>query len=209
MGLDSYTSSLLHFDGSDGSTSIIDETGKTWTISGAHAIDTAQYKFGRSSLLCSAGSSPHTPDHDDFDVGSGDFTIDFWVKRDVITIGTLVAKVSSLTISVNSSSYVDVSGCGSSLNSSPYTIGTDWAHVAVMRKSSLKYIFINGINSNSGSAAGTVVNSTEVLSIGSFSGWMDEFRFSKGIARWSTSGFTLPTAPYKGSFSPRIIMSGE
>jgi hypothetical protein len=28
-----------------------------------------------------------------------------------------------------------------------------------------------------------------------FNGWLDEFRISKGIARW-TSNFTPPTAPY-------------
>lgn len=209
MGLDSYTSALLHFNGSDGSTDIIDETGKIWTCAGTSAIDTAQYKFGRSSLLCASNSST-TPSHDGFDIGSGNFTIDFWVKRDVITMGTLAAKSSSFTVSIDSSSYVNISGCGGVLTSSPYTLDTNWAHVAIMRNSTIKYIYINGVKCNSGSAAGTVASGSGVMAIGAFSGWMDEFRFSKGIARWNINGFVAPTAPYSsGSFVPRIMMSGE
>lgn len=211
MGLDSYTSALLHFDGSDGSANIIDQTGKIWTCAGANAIDTAQYKFGRSSLLCDAVSgSTTTPDHDDFEVGSGNFTIDFWVKRDVITTGYLAIKLSSLYISINSSSQVDISGCGGVLTSSPYTLDTNWNHVAIMRNGSQKYMYINGTKCNSGNTAGTVASSTGNMLIGAFSGWMDEFRFSNGIARWNINGFAVPTAPYSsGSFVPRIMMIGE
>lgn len=42
---------LLHFDGTDASTSIIDDFGNTWTAAGNAQLDTAQTKFGASSLL--------------------------------------------------------------------------------------------------------------------------------------------------------------
>ena len=48
---DTYTKSLLHFNGSDGSTTITDESGKTWTAYDNAQIDTAQSKFGGASML--------------------------------------------------------------------------------------------------------------------------------------------------------------
>lgn len=42
--------SLLHFDGSNGSTTFTDQTGKTWTGSGNAQIDTSVVKFGTGSL---------------------------------------------------------------------------------------------------------------------------------------------------------------
>ena len=77
---DSYTKALLHFDGADTSTTITDESGKTWTPAGTAQIDTAQYKWTSSLLLDGNSDYISTPDHDDFNVGSGDFTIDFWVR---------------------------------------------------------------------------------------------------------------------------------
>jgi hypothetical protein len=80
-------SALLHFNGTNGSTSIIDQTGKTWTISGAATISTAQSKFGGSSLACPGTSinGATTPSTGDFDFGSGDFTIEFFVRFNVVT----------------------------------------------------------------------------------------------------------------------------
>jgi len=43
--------SILHFEGADASTSIIDDYGNTWTASGNAQIDTAQSSVGSSSLL--------------------------------------------------------------------------------------------------------------------------------------------------------------
>src|SRR5689334_6463249 len=46
---DSYTKALLHFNGSDGSTTFTDESGKTWSVNGDAQIDTAQSEFGGAS----------------------------------------------------------------------------------------------------------------------------------------------------------------
>ena len=43
--------SLLHFDGNDASTTILDDFGNTWAVAGNAQLDTAQAKFGTSSLL--------------------------------------------------------------------------------------------------------------------------------------------------------------
>ena len=83
MGLldDSYTKALLHFDGADASTTFTDESGKTWTPAGTAQIDTAQSVFGGASGLFDGDSDYiSTPTGSDFDFGSGNLTIDFWVR---------------------------------------------------------------------------------------------------------------------------------
>ena len=86
---DSYTKALLHFDGADASTTITDESGKTWTPAGTAQIDTAQYKFGTASLLLDGNSDlVYLADSSNWDVTADatDYTIDFWIKFNVLEI---------------------------------------------------------------------------------------------------------------------------
>lgn len=95
LAVDSYTKLLLHFDGSDGSTTIIDsgytDHGADITCQNDAQIDTAQYKFSEigSSLICEneSGGSPYLDDcitiddnYSDLQLGSDIFGIDFWVR---------------------------------------------------------------------------------------------------------------------------------
>src|SRR5262245_47256258 len=54
-GNDTYTKVLLHFNGTDASTTITDDnsggSAHTWTAAGNAQIDTADYKFGAASGL--------------------------------------------------------------------------------------------------------------------------------------------------------------
>ena len=82
-GWDNYTKLLLHFDGTDGSTTFVDSSpsGKTVTAVGNAQIDTAQYKFGGASgLFDGNGDYLSVPDSDDWYFGTGDFTIDAWAR---------------------------------------------------------------------------------------------------------------------------------
>jgi len=219
MGLldDSYTKSLLHFDGADTSTTFTDESGKTWTASGNAQIDTAQSKFGGASgLFDGTGDYIDTPDHDDFTVGSGDLTIDAWVKinggagtdRRIITQMSSVAAEYSfgLQIYTDNKFYFQVSNgtVFSAISNSAYT-DTDWHHVAGIRYGNTLYIAVDGVfQTTTGNVTGvTVTNSTYKPTIGRageanaayWNGWIDEFRFSKGIARW-TADFEPRTAAY-------------
>src|SRR5262252_5592386 len=81
-------SSLTHFDGTNGSTSFPDATGNiVWTRTGSSppVLDTSQSKFGSASLLVNGpsggalgGLSGNNSSITQF--GTGDFTIDFWVR---------------------------------------------------------------------------------------------------------------------------------
>jgi hypothetical protein len=82
-GNDAFTKILLHMDGTNGSTTFTDTnaggSAHTWTANGNAQISTAQSKFGGASgLFDGTGDYITTPDHADYTLGSGDFTIDLW-----------------------------------------------------------------------------------------------------------------------------------
>src|SRR5512140_3292044 len=82
---DDYTVSLLHMNGSDGSTVFWDESARLWTAAGNARIDTAQSKFGgASALFAGTGGYINTADSADWDTGPGDFTVDLWVRWNVV-----------------------------------------------------------------------------------------------------------------------------
>lgn len=231
-------SSLLHFNGADGSTTFTDETGKIWTASSGAQIDTAQSKFGGASgLFNGTGAFISTPDSIDFTVGSGDFTFDLWIRRSalgrMILAGQLLANGSNafmLEFDANNKLHMIMSYNSGALSVSDtyptsITDTSSWHHVAGIRSGNTLYTSVDGVLSPGTSVTGiTQDDETSTFSIGRggefnslyFSGWIDEFRFSKGIARW-TSNFTPPaseyaidTAPgksvaFKGLFSPAVV----
>ena len=82
-GIDSYTELLLHCNGTDASTSFPDDSGNSRTVTAIATaqVDTAQSKFGGASLLCDGNSDYlSVTDFAELDLGSTDFTYDFWVR---------------------------------------------------------------------------------------------------------------------------------
>lgn len=90
-GNDSHTRLLLHFDGTNGSTTFTDSgigtgTPHTQTRNGSAVIDTSQSKFGGASVRLTASShdivdSDSSSDDANFRfLSPADFTIDMWVR---------------------------------------------------------------------------------------------------------------------------------
>jgi hypothetical protein len=224
---DAYTKVLLHMDGADASTTLTDESGKAWTPGGNAQVDTAQSVFGGAALLCDGtGDYIDTPDSDDFAMGSGDFTVDFRVRWNSVTSAQYIfGQEDSGGDNAKRALGAYMSGGGANLavgfysgtssypcNAGAVSINT-WYHVALVRYGNALTIYMNGTKiGNSVNVTGvTMNNSAYKFAVGrlgeypnaSFNGWIDEFRISKGIARW-TADFTPPVAPY----APAIIPAG-
>lgn len=73
---------LLHFEGSDASTTFLDDWGNTWTANGNAQIDTAQFKFGTSSLLLDGTGdyASSTSFSTLYPNGADGFTVEGWVR---------------------------------------------------------------------------------------------------------------------------------
>jgi len=224
---DKYTVSLLHFDGADQSTTFIDESGKSWTASGNAQIDTAQKKFGSGSgLFDGAGDYLSVPDHVDFTLGSDDFTIDMWVRPSVINqTNKAIAAQAGVSGANNTVAWYllyqsdeSIQGAISS-GSTLYTVtspistyaANTWLHIALIRNGNNLYLAYGGTLTSATDVTGVSVNnSSGKLAIGRYgdyadlysAGWIDEFRMSKGVARWNTN-FTPETKAY----SPPAILA--
>lgn len=223
-GNDSYTKVLLHFNGADASTTITDSNSggaaHTWTANGNAQIDTAQSKFGGASgLFDGTGDYVTTPDHADFTLGTSDFTIDFWFKCNaaggaaLFIAGQSDAAATATTISFNIrrtgdviqasvfAAAVEFAIAGTTQFTNAVNIG--WHHCAFVRTGNVLKLFIDGVQEGGDLAfSGSVNNSANALSVGrlgelagsEWNGWIDEFRLSIGIARWSAN-FTVPVGP--------------
>jgi hypothetical protein len=216
-GVDRFTKVLLHFD-----SSFVDDgagaTAHTWTAGGSAAVSTSQSKFGGASGSFPGSSWIETPDSADFTVGSGDFTIDSWfnVQGGAGTDRYLTGQMSAA--GTNSSASFDIhlttsntltfeTYVGSTLTAVTSTTtftAAGWHHVAAVRTGNTLKLFIDGVQEGGNVAqTGTLNDSANKLSIGrvgefttqTFNGFIDEFRLSVGIARW-TANFTPPGVPW-------------
>jgi hypothetical protein len=76
------TATELNFNGTNGSTTITDETGKTWTAYGNAQLDTSWNPEGTASLELDGSSSYiSTPYSADFNLAANDWKISFYIKE--------------------------------------------------------------------------------------------------------------------------------
>src|SRR5574341_11082 len=70
---------ILNFEGADASTVIIDEFGNSWSAQGNAQIDTAQFKFGASSLLLD-GTGDYVESLNISTLGDGSWEMSTWFR---------------------------------------------------------------------------------------------------------------------------------
>lgn len=226
---------LLGFEGANGSTGapgMTDESSAahgTATVGGNAHIDTAQFKFGTSSLLSDGNGDyitfPSSTDWALSSANSDQFTVECFVRSTTTTPTSkyIIWKSVGLPdvnwwLGVNASTQLEFVATtdGSTFWSvNPGSSGITWAtntwyHLAADKDSSGKVrVYRDGVMVASGTPTSSVIkNSAIVLSIGSdqsvpsrsWPGWIDEVRITKGVARYaSDSGFTAPTVAFPRS----------
>lgn len=209
---DTYTKVLLHMNGADASTTFTDESGKAWTAAGGAQIDTAQFKFGEASgLFDGAGDYISTPNSADLDFGTGDWTIDCWVRRDgtkaypqIYGAHNTVGAIGLYFGLGNSDNKVRVVWFNTEKVLTAGTIADlTWTHVAVVRYGNTVKVYINGTaDANTDNCTGDSINSDGAGAVvGRLStnvddyywkGWIDELRVTKGLARWTSNFIPQP-----------------
>lgn len=215
-------SSLLHFNGTNGSTTFTDQVaGNTWTATNV-TISTAQSLFGGGSGLFTGApnSAIVMPTNSKFNIGTNPWTLElsiypngthqtgarlFQTSNGDVYAGINVALTSGQTfvlyMSVNGSSWA-ISGAV------PFTLGTGvWNRVLIQYTGSLLQSFVNGSLASSSSATGLspYYNSSDSIVIGgqtvgtsrSINAYVDEFRFTNGLAL--VSYYPVTTAEFPNS----------
>ncbi len=216
-GIDSYTKLILHGDDLTDSAT----TPKIMTNNNV-IVSSAQGKFGGKSLSFNGASYLKTPDASDWDFGTEPFTYDAWVKGSSGG-GTVIAQGGTTTVggetwgiplfNVNGSGYIFIRVYHSyttkvEVTGTTYIDPSVWTHIAMVRDGSSIKTYVNGVlDINEPFSNLLVLNSATTYDVyvgakkyasttdGYYTGFIDELRVSKGIARW-TSNFTPPTQPY-------------
>lgn len=221
---DAFTVLKLHMDGANGSTTFTDNspvTPHTITAVGNAQVSTAQSKFCQSGYFDGAGDYLTFPDNADWNFGTGDFTIDFYVNQTSpyahINHGLLYSSSACGSNQLNWGIFVDIGNdyIGFAYNHGSYVelYGPAilnpgiWYHIAIVRSGNNLLFFVDGVLKGTSDITGVNFNLTGLTGyIGYAIGgacnsnqydnsYMDEVRISKGIARW-TSNFTPPASPY-------------
>lgn len=212
-GLDQYTKLLLHMDDNN----FIDKCGNTITNNGVTLYTTTKV-FGVGCAYFNGSGDLSVTNSNDFEFGTNDFTIDTWINiKTLPTSGTDVIYDKRDTIS--SSKGIAI-GIGTSGNLKLYATSNNtswdiinyissevlslnqWHHITYIRYGNNFYAGINGVLTYITSSTLSIATNTNNPHIGGlvgssnkFKGYIDEFRISKGIARWTTN-FTPPVSPY-------------
>jgi len=187
------------------------------------AAGKAQYKFGTGATFNGSSSYLSAPDHADWDLGTGDFTIDYWVRfYDTASLMIMVDHWSGggWTIYQNPgflSLYSSLAAPAMAIYGVWEPVINKWYHIAIVRSSGEVWMYINGkrltnylSKTNEG---GTLSGGTAPLGIGGrvagpasiTYGDMDEVRVSKGIARW-TEDFIPPTQAYTSDTYSKLLL---
>jgi len=220
---DAYRGSVVldaRFDGVDAAAAADEYTGKILTFAGNAQLDTAASQWGGSSLLLDGtGDYVRVEDSDDF-YWPGQFTLEGWFRPD-FTSGTRYLWSQGDSFSDNGSylRYTYSSATVKFLTFALYPTGSTasiltvvtanqnidqsiFHHFAVTRDGAdLVRVFIDGVLQGSATIAGAF-NSSQPFDIGNgllnvspWQGWLDDFRFTKGVARY-TANFTPATAAF-------------
>lgn len=209
---------LLKGEGANGSTTILDSSTNSLTVTpqSGVSISTSQFKFGSSSIFFDGGSSYLDVGNPSvLNFGSGDYTLEgFFNFSSASGDRGLFAKYSTTpaTTGINlryaqsvGGLRLVVGGTGTTLaQNASFSPSTGvWYHIAYTRSGTNHRVFINGTSVLSSSVAVGDVDTTAAFVVGSaqtvpnseFFGYMDEVRVTKGAARY-TANFSEPTQPF-------------
>lgn len=199
---------LLHFDGADGGTTFTDEKGNTFTAAGA-TISTTTPRYGTARGKFNGSGQYIESSTVDTVFGTGDYTIEAFVDAsasagygpiletrtsDVTTNGIALIITSALKVA----SY---GGAGGAVGGTATLSAGSLTHIALCRTGGYETLYVNGVqDSQVADSRNHTANNCKVnKNVGGagyyFTGYVDELRITKGVARY-TSNFTVPAAPF-------------
>ena len=158
------------------------------------------------------------PTSTEFGFGTGDFTVELWIKPNSVASGTKMLvdfrptssdTAANLYLSGSTLAFQSANGAGSITGATNLVVDT-WYHVAVVRASGVTKLYLNGTQEGSNLADTTNYGSTRPIKIGAnlnggaaFPGYIDDFRVSTN-ARY-TANFTAPTGMFHGDANTKLL----
>jgi hypothetical protein len=195
---------------------IIDYTSKNnLETVGNVQLSTSVKKFGNTSLFFDgSGDYLVIPNSQNFVFGSGDWTIELWVRPGATGRQGFAALQNSAGTNVpwelginngNTFRVLVQTASGQAIVDGSTSVSTNtWYHVAAVRNGSTVTLYVNGISEGTPANISTnsLVSETSPVYVGTYNygfvltGYIDDLRITKGVARY-TSNFTAPTSAFK------------
>jgi hypothetical protein len=195
---------------------IYDQTGKfVFETHNQVQISTAEKKFGTGSIAfdgttdyISAFGTANQPPKQDMDMGTGDFTVECWLRtatpattQSFFDTRPLSTNGAYITLSVSSSRIRFTADSSTRITTTTNLVADTWYHVALVRSSGSTKLYVNGVNEgstytdNNNYTAGLFRIGLNSFGSESFNGYLDDIRVTKGVARY-TANFTPPTKEF-------------
>jgi hypothetical protein len=214
-GNDTSTTLLIHSNTTDGSAVFTDSargpnSPHTITANGNVHHEADQAKFGSISIHFD-GSDDYLSVADntaDWAFGADPFTVDCWILMPDTTFGTLLSngnnEANKWTLRVVAGKLEFRYGLGALATSASTVSPSAWVHVAAERFGNTLYLYINGVKDAATADLSAVnLSSDATLKVGTqadlsndYTGYIDEIRISKGIARYGGASFTPNSFAY-------------
>jgi hypothetical protein len=171
------------------------------------------------------GGAPYlsVPYSSAFDLSTGDWTVECWAYPTTLAGALNMFAINnasgqfaqaSVIVNDNGSAYCLSQGSGGDwLNTDLTSSGTfsanNWHHVASVRSGTTFRLYVNGVSVLSYTSSSSLNNGSGISTIGTrlgvgsegsgsstWQGYVDEFRVTKGVARYSGESFTVPSAAF-------------
>lgn len=193
---------LLHMDGSEGGTSFPDQKGKIWTKTGTVTTTGTNAKFAQSAHFVGSSSWLDVAPSSDFSFGTGDFTIEFWVRYATYSgNNAVISFANNFTLYASDSGQFYVYNGSANILNMPRPALNTWTHIALSKVSGVSYLCANGGLHQSGTYAYNITSTN--MRIGNattgaspmLDGLIDDVRITKGVGRY-TASYTVPTKPF-------------
>ena len=200
-------------------------TAKTVTFNDDAQLDTTVKKFGTAALkLDGANDSISVPSSGDLGFGTNtDFTIEFWAYANTTGLSSATlfdlrdngTDAEGLSLAFRAAGEVDLRvGTTTAITGSGAGIATGvWKHYAVAREGTDTRLFVDGTQrgikfsdtTDYGSSKGIVFGADFDGASNNVTGWIDEVRIEKGVAKY-TSNFTAPTSAPTGDKDTKLLL---
>lgn len=210
---------LLVGNGANGTTTNIKDSSSNnlaTTVFGNTVISTAQSVYGGSSVYFDGiGDYLTVADSSVIELSSNNFTIEFWINTSQTANYSTIISRSPVSYSSGDWSFLLNNGssgncafysfdiCVGGLTTSGVTINDGaWHYIALVRSTSTLTIYVDGTSRASTSTSGTIANLAAAVYIGKdqyygrdLNAYLYDLRVTNGVARYSGSTMTIPTAP--------------
>lgn len=197
---------LLHFEGANNSAVFTDSKANVWGVVGSAVISTTNPLYGSGSGVFDGGDYVSTPNAPWNDISIGDFTLEMAVSVPLGNDNCILSKRDSgahgwaLEVRSTGAIWLRANTAGNYSDTKLTTAAgivpaNTRKRIALQRSGDTWRIYCEGVSVAASTITGALENQAVPLRIGTANtagenyliGKVDEFRFTKGVARYGTS----------------------